>query len=316
MSDFTSSFWAFYVGILTLVSVVAMAVLLHSQSRRRVRGERIDTTGHIWDEDLEEWNNPLPNWWRWLFHLTVVFALVYLVLYPGLGFWEGALKWSSAGRYQEEQAAAAKTWGPLYERYAQMPIEAVAADPAALSIGQNLYLNHCAQCHASDARGSKGFPSLADRDWLYGGDPQTIVQTISDGRNGVMPPFGAALDAEAVRDVTQYVMSLSGATGDASRVARGKPLFAQYCTACHGVEAGGNPMIGAPNLTDRIWLHGGSEAAIIETVTHGRNNVMPAWKDFLGEAKIHVLAAYIWQLSNEPPVEGAHAEAGAERADR
>lgn len=299
MTDFVNGFWEFYVGILTIVSIIAMGVLLQSQSRRRVKGEQIDTTGHVWDEDLEEWNNPLPNWWRWLFYLTVVFALAYLVLFPGLGFWDGALKWSSAGRYQNEQANAEKTYGPLYAKYAQMPVEHVAADPAAIAIGQNLYLNYCAQCHASDARGSKGFPNLADRDWLYGGDPQVIHQTILNGRNGMMPPFGATLGGEGVRDTAHYVMSLAGLTHDSIRAARGKPRFAQNCAACHGADGKGNPMLGAPNLTDKTWLYGGSETTIAETITNGRNNVMPAWKDFLGEAKIHVLAAYIWSLSNE-----------------
>lgn len=300
MTDFVNSFWEFYVGILTIVSVIAMAVLLQSQSRRRVKGEQVDTTGHVWDGDLEEWNNPLPNWWRWLFYLTIVFAFGYLILFPGLGFWDGSLNWSSAGRYQKEQAHAEKTYGPLYAKYAQMPVEEVAADPAAIAIGQNLYLNYCAQCHASDARGSKGFPNLADRDWLYGGDPKVIHQTISAGRNGVMPAMGAALGGEGTRDVAHYVMSLSGLTHDSIRAARGRDKFAQTCAACHGADGRGNQMMGAPNLTDKIWLYGGSEAAITETISKGRNNVMPAWKDFLGETKIHVLASYIWSMSNEP----------------
>lgn len=300
MTDFVSSFWEFYVGILTLVSVTAMWVLLQSQSRRRVKGEQLDTTGHVWDGDLEEWNNPLPNWWRWLFYLTIFFAFGYLILFPGLGFWDGSLNWSSAGRYQKEQAHAEQTYGPLYAKYAQMPVEEVAADPAAIAIGQNLYLNYCAQCHASDARGSKGFPSLADRDWLYGGDPKIIHQTIAAGRNGIMPPMGAALGGDGTRDVAHYVMSLSGLTHDSIRAARGRDKFAQNCAACHGADGRGNQMMGAPNLADKIWLYGGSEATITETITKGRNNVMPAWKDFLGETKIHVLASYIWSLSNEP----------------
>ena len=300
MTDFVSGFWEFYVGIITLASVVGCWVLLQSQTTRRVKRSEVETTGHVWDGDLVELNNPLPNWWRWLYIITVVFALGYLVLFPGLGFFDGTLKWSSAQRYQNEQAHAEQTYGAIYAKYQQMPIEDVAADPAALAMGQNLYLNNCAQCHASDARGSKGFPNLADRDWLYGGDPKIIHQTIAAGRTGVMPPMGAALGGEGTRDVAHYVMSLSGLTHDSIRAARGRDKFAQNCAACHGADGRGNQMMGAPNLTDKIWLYGGSEATITETITKGRNNVMPAWKDFLGESKIHVLAAYIWSLSNEP----------------
>lgn len=300
MTDFVSGFWEFYVGVLTIVSVISCWLLLQSQTRKRVKGEQVETTGHVWDGDLEELNNPLPNWWRWMFYLTIVFAFGYLILFPGLGFWDGSLKWSSQQRYQNEQTHAEQTYGATYAKYLQMPLEEVAADPAAVAIGQNLYLNYCAQCHASDARGSKGFPNLADRDWLYGGDPKVIHQTITAGRNGMMPPMGAALGGEGTRDVAHHVMSLSGLTHDSIRAARGRDKFAQNCAACHGADGKGNQMMGAPNLTDRVWLYGGSEAAITETITKGRNNVMPAWKDFLGETKIHVLAAYIWSLSNEP----------------
>jgi len=308
MTDFVSSFWGYYVGIITLASIIGCAILLQSQSKRRVPGAKVETTGHVWDEDLQELNNPLPNWWRWLFYITIVFALGYLVFYPGLGFWEGTLGWSSAKRYEEEQRQAEQKFGPLYAKYAQMSIEEVAADPAAIAMGQNMYLNYCAQCHASDARGSKGFPNLTDNDWLYGGDPQTIVATITNGRNGVMPPLGAVLGSDGTRDVAHYVRSLSGLPHDSIRASRGKPLFAQNCAVCHGADGTGNKMLGAPNLTDNVWLYGSSEATIVETITKGRNNVMPAWKDFLGEAKIHVLAAYIWSLSNTPPQRNPLAE--------
>lgn len=304
MTDFVSGFWEFYVGIITLVSIVGCWLLLESQNKvKRKKGEEVATTGHVWDGDLVELNNPLPNWWRWMFYLAIIFSLGYLVLYPGLGFYDGMLKWSSAERYQKEQAHAEETYGAIYAKYQQMPIEEVAADPAAMAIGQNLYLNYCAQCHASDARGSKGFPNLADHDWLWGGDPKTILQTISQGRTGQMPPMGAVLGSEGTRDVAHYVLSLSGRTHDSIRAARGRPLFAQNCAVCHGADGKGNQMLGAPDLTDNIWLYGGSEATITETITKGRTNVMPAWKDFLGESKVHVLAAYIWSLSNEPPAQ-------------
>jgi cytochrome c oxidase cbb3-type subunit 3 len=300
MSDFIAAFWAYYIAALTIVSIVGCWVLLRSQTTKRVPGAAVGTTGHVWDEDLQERNNPLPNWWRWLFIITIVFGLGYLVFYPGLAAWSGTLKWSSTGQYDAEQARAEATYGPLYAKYLGMPIEQVAADPAAIAIGQNLYLNNCAQCHASDARGTRGFPNLADRDWLWGGDAKTIVQTISGGRNGIMPPFGAVLGGDGTKDTAHYVMSLSGLAHDSIRAARGKEKFAQVCAACHGADGKGNPALGAPNLTDKIWLYGSGEPAIIETITQGRNNVMPAWQPILGAAKVHVLAAYVWSLSNEP----------------
>jgi cytochrome c oxidase cbb3-type subunit III len=296
MSDFTSGFWEIYISVVTVVSVVACGVFLWVQSTRKVS---TGTTGHVWDEDLAEWNNPLPSWWRWLFYITLVFAFVYLALYPGLGIFRGSLGWTQVGQYEQEQKRAEATYGPIYAKYAAMPIEKVAADPAAMAIGQNLYLNYCAQCHASDARGSRGFPNLADGDWQWGGDPKVILETILNGRVGVMPPFGQALGADGVKDVANYVLSLSGAPADSIRVARGKEKFMEVCAACHGPEGKGNPALGAPNLTDKVWLYGAGEPSIIETVTQGRNNVMPAWKDFLGEQKAHVLAAYVWGLSNK-----------------
>lgn len=300
MSDFTSGFWEAYIAVLTIASIVACGVFLKSQSIQKV-GAKVGTTGHVWDEDLAEWNNPLPNWWRWLFYITLVFGLVYVVFYPGLAFYQGSLKWSSVGQYEAEQKRAAETYGPLYAKYAAMDFDKLVADPAAMAIGQNLYLNYCAQCHASDARGARGFPNLADGDWQWGGDPKAIKETILNGRVGVMPPLAAALGgADGTKDVAHYVMSLSGAPADSIRVARGKEKFMQVCAACHGPEGKGNQALGAPNLTDKIWLHGSGEAAIIEQITLGRNNQMPAWKDFLGEEKVHMLAAYVWGLSNKP----------------
>jgi cytochrome c oxidase cbb3-type subunit 3 len=254
----------------------------------------------VWDEDLQEWNNPLPNWWRWLFYITVVFSLIYLAFYPGLAFYAGSLGWTQTKQYEDEVKKADATYGPIYAKYAAMDIEKVAADKEAMNIGQNLYLNYCAQCHASDARGARGFPNLADADWLWGGDPKAIKETILNGRTAVMPPQGATLGPEGVKDVAHYVMSLSGMATDSIRVARGKEKFAQICAACHGPDGKGNPALGAPNLTDKTWLYGGAEADIAATIQNGRTGQMPAWKDFLGEAKAHVLAAYVWGLGNKP----------------
>jgi cytochrome c oxidase cbb3-type subunit 3 len=293
---FTSGFWDIYIALITIVSVVACAVFLKSQSIRKVPG-KVDTTGHTWDEDLAEYNNPLPRWWSWLFYLTIFFALGYLMLYPGLGSWKGTLGWSQAGQYTRETEIAAKQYGPLFEKFAKLEIGELAANSEALAMGQKLFLNNCAQCHASDGGGSRGFPNLTDRDWLYGGDAKAVVQTIANGRNGTMPAFGEALKADDIKDVAHYVMSLSGGAADSIRVARGRETFVNTCAACHGSGGKGNPALGAPNLTDRVWLHGSGEARIIETVSKGRTSQMPAHKDSLGEAKIRLLAAYVLSLS-------------------
>jgi len=297
MSDFTSSFWDFYIGVVSVVSIVACAVFLWMQSVRRVPGTPTETTGHTWDEDLGEYNTPLPRWWSWLFYITVVFALAYLALYPGLGSFKGIWNWSQVGQLEEETARAESRYGPIYEKFAAQEVEALAQDRDALAIGQKLFLNHCAQCHASDAGGSRGFPKLSDRDWLWGGTPEAIRTSITEGRTGVMPPFGPALGAQATKDAAHYVMSLSGMAADGIRVARGRALFAQTCAACHGLEAKGNPLLGAPNLTDNTWLHGAGEATIVETIEKGRTNQMPAHKDLLAPAKVHLLTTYVYSLS-------------------
>ena len=295
MTDFTSEFWSLYIAIGTVVSIVACAWLLWSQTIRR--GPKVETTGHKWDEDLEEWNNPLPRWWSWLFYLTIVFGFAYLVLYPGLGSWRGILGWTQIGELKQETYLAQKQFGPIYEKFAAMEVDALAKNPEALAVGQKLFLNHCAQCHASDGGGSRGFPNLTDRDWLYGGDPATIQATIAKGRTGVMPPFGEALGEDKIKDVAHYVMSLSGGAADSIRVAKGRETFAATCAACHGADGKGNPALGAPNLTDTVWLHGSGEARIIETITRGRTSQMPAHEDILGEAKIRLIAAYVLSLS-------------------
>lgn len=298
MSDFTSEFWSLYIAIITIVSVVGCGVFLKALSTKRVPGSSVETMGHVWDGDLEEYNNPLPRWWMWLFYITLVFAAIYLALYPGLGSYKGVYGWTSQGQYDNEQAKASARFGPIFEKYQKMDLKAVAADPEAREMGQRMFLNYCAQCHASDGRGSRGFPNLTDGDWLYGGDPETIKTSIMQGRSGMMPPLAAALGAEGTRDVANYVLSLSGLTHDELRASRGKEKFEQICAACHGQDGKGNPALGAPNLTDNVWLYGGGEPTIIETITNGRNGHMPAHADFLGDAKVHLLAAYVWGLSH------------------
>ncbi|CAN5376985.1 hypothetical protein BH11PSE11_BH11PSE11_26120 [soil metagenome] len=304
MADFTHEFWDFYIAGLTLLSIFGCALLLWSQSRTRIESVAgadgaHQTTGHSWDEGLTELNTPMPRWWMWLFYITIVFGLAYLALYPGLGSYAGSLGWKSSGEYQQELAKAEADYGPMFAKYLQQDLKAVAADPQAHAIGERLFVTYCAQCHGSDARGNKGYPDLTDKDWLYGGDPDLIKTTILNGRNGQMPSMAAALGTDKdVEDVAHYVLSLSGSTSDPIKSVFGKAKFSA-CAACHGADGRGNQALGAPNLTDQIWLHGGGSATIMETIRKGRNSTMPPFKDFLGDAKVHVLAAYVWSLSNE-----------------
>ena len=301
MSDFFSAGWSIYVAVATIVSLIACLALLVFASRRKVvvkaDGQVDPTTGHVWDEDLTELNNPLPRWWMWLFVITVLFPAAYLALYPGLGSVQGTLKWSSVGQYEAEQAKARAALAPLYARFAGMDAAALAADEQARAIGSRLFVNNCAGCHGSDARGSKGFPNLTDTDWLYGGTLDVVKTTITNGRTGMMPPMAAAVGtAEDVRNVANYVLSLSGSPHNSLAAQLGRSKFTA-CAACHGADGKGNPAVGAPNLTDKVWLHGWGEEAIVSIVTTGKTNVMPAHASRLSPEQIHVLAGYVLSLS-------------------
>jgi cytochrome c oxidase cbb3-type subunit 3 len=321
MSDFVSGFWDMYVRVIVLVSVLGCGVFLWMQSKGAppvAAGAEAEKMSHIWDETLQEYNNPLPVWWSYLFYITVVFSLVYLVLYPGFGSYPGVLGWSSHGsQYDTEMKAAEATYGPIFEKFAKQDIKAVATNPEAKQMGERLFLTYCSQCHGSDGKGAKGFPNLADNDWLYGGTPEKIETTIMEGRMGVMPAWGPQLGAEGVKDVANYVRSLSGMAVDSVRAGRGKDIFTTNCAACHGPDGKGNQAIGAPNLTDHTWLYGSSEATVIETITKGRTNQMPTWKNFLGQAKVHLLTAYVYGLSpthEEEPAAPAPVAAPADAA--
>jgi cytochrome c oxidase cbb3-type subunit III len=305
MADFTSGFWSWYIAVPTAVGILVLFWLNRKMTTpRRKRAETTKTTGHVWDEDLRELNNPLPRWWLNMFYITLVFGLVYLVLYPGLGTFAGVLRWSQQDQYEREVAAANERYGELYEKYSREQLTALAANPDAVKTGERLFVNYCAACHGSDARGAPGYPNLRDADWLWGGDPQTIEFTILNGRQAAMPAWGQVLGKDGVASVAEYVLSLSGKrTVDETAVAEGKAKFQQLCIACHGPEGKGNPALGAPNLTDDIWLYGGTKRVVMETIERGRNGRMPAHKDFLGEAKVHVLAAYVYSLSHDKTAE-------------
>jgi len=298
MSDFTSNFWSSYVTIITVVSIVACLLLLWFNGKAKAMTSSDNTTGHVWDGDLREMNNPLPRWWVWLFVITILFSAVYLAMYPGLGNSPGKLGWTSTGQHKAEMEKGNKEVAPLYAKFASMKPEDIAKDPRAIAIGERLFMNNCAQCHGSDARGSKGFPNLTDGDWLHGGAPEKIEETISKGRIGNMPPMAAAVGTpDDVKNVAHYVLSLSGSPHDSLRASLGKAKFVA-CAACHGMDGKGNPALGAPNLTDDVWLHGWGENAIVSMISSGKVNQMPAQADKLTTEQIHVLASYVWGLSN------------------
>lgn len=290
------------IGIIVTIVVLAniagcIALLVGLRRRRGESSTTTETTGHVWDEDLRELNNPLPRWWLWLFVLTVVFGLIYLILYPGLGNFAGIAGWSSQRQLAEQSAQADRLLERTFKAYEQRSIESLAADPEALRIGRNLFVNNCAACHGSDGRGAPGFPDLTDRDWLWGGTPEAIVQSISQGRVSTMPAWREALGGDSgVEDVLRYVMSLSGRELPAGNLANGKAEFAAICSACHGADGRGNQQLGAPNLTDHIWLNGGSIVTVRESIANGRHAEMPAHLERLGQTRVNLLAAYVISL--------------------
>ena len=296
MSEFTSNFWPWYIGIASILSLAACFVFLIAVTRGQRPNEE-ETTGHVWDEDLRELNNPLPGWWRWLFHGTIAFAVVYLVLFPGLGFWSGTKSWSQEDQYRSEVAAADAIYGPIYARYGSMPVETLAADPEARKIGQRLFLNYCTACHGSDAGGAPGYPTLRDEEWKWGGTPEAIEATITGGRQALMPTWEPALGKDGVKEVVQYVLSFTNRQTHPELVEAGKQRFETICFSCHRITGKGNPALGAPDLTNDLWQYGGSEATITQTVSYGRKGMMPAHGDFLGPAKVRLLTAYVYGLS-------------------
>jgi cytochrome c oxidase cbb3-type subunit 3 len=305
MSDFTSGFWPIYISVITVVSIIGTWIFLRSQTTRKLApGEKPELIEHTWDEDLQDFNNPLPRWWLGLFYGTLIFAAVYLALWPGLGNYAGLLGWTQIGEYEAEVKAAEEKFQPLYAKFMQQDIATVAADPEAQGIGKNLFLTYCSQCHGSDAAGATGFPNLTDGEWLYGGDPDTIKASITDGRMGMMPAMGEALGEDGTREVANYVLSLSGRTHDAALASAGRPKFEENCAACHMPDGTGMQAMGAPNLTDKVWLYGASERAIIESIAKGRMGVMPGSDQTLGtssnkDAKLHLLAAYVYGLTQQ-----------------
>ncbi len=291
--------WGLYITALVVLNVAASAWLLFWARTKRVdEGTQYTTMGHEFD-GIEEYDLPLPRWWLWLFVGTIVFLVVYCVLYPGLGTFAGVLGWSSTGQHAAEVKEAEAKYGPMYAAFAASPIDELARDPKAVGIGQRLFANNCAQCHGSDARGGAGFPNLADDDWLFGGEPETIKASILNGRVGMMPAFAPALGGDqGVKEVVEYVMSLSGQQADPELAEAGKARFNTICIACHGMDGKGNKAMGSPNLTDDIWLFGGTREDVEYGLRNGRMGKMPAHADILGEQKAHLVATYVYSLSH------------------
>jgi cytochrome c oxidase cbb3-type subunit 3 len=297
MSDFVHDGWSIFVAAAVALSLVFCVILLIVASRRKVMSND-NTTGHTWDVDLREMNNPLPRWWVGLFVITVVFAVVYLVLYPGLGSKSGVLNWTSSSAHAADLERWRAQMATTYAKYTAVPSVELVKDDSAMAVGERLFANYCAQCHGSDGRGSKGFPNLTDGDWMYGGSHEKIIETITKGRVGNMPALGAAVGTvEDVRNLANYVLSLSGSPHDSVAAQLGKPKFA-VCAACHGAEGKGMEAVGAPNLTDKVWLHGWGEQAIVNIITQGKVNVMPAQASRLTPEQIYVLAAYVQSMSS------------------
>lgn len=286
-----------YIAIVALANIVGALALIWWTMKGSAAIPSKQTT-HTWDGDLTEYNHPLPRWWLGLFLLTIFFGFGYLVMFPGLGSFPGLLNWTSASELKGDQQAAESAFQARFAPIRGESLAQIAQDPAAMSAGRNLFALNCASCHGSDARGAKGFPNLADNDWLWGGSEEAVLQTISNGRDGVMPAWGPVLGPDGVEQVMAYVLSLSGRHPADAAVDAGKATFATMCAACHGADAKGNPLVGAPNLTDDIWLHGGSEQDIRETITNGRTNHMPAQLERFGELRVRLLAAYVLSLSH------------------
>ncbi len=290
-----SSFWSMWIIILTSITIVGITWILFA-NRKREQQPADKTTGHEYD-GIQEYDNPLPAWWFYMFVITIVWGIGYLVLYPGMGNFPGILGWTQLDQHSREVADADDKFRAMRDRYLALPVEEIAGDPVVRKMGMRMFANNCAQCHGADAKGSYGFPNLTDDDWIYGGDAATIKATLVNGRQAAMPAWGSILGDQGIAETTQYVLALNGRDTDSTMAAAGEKHFQTYCVACHGADAKGNPALGSPNLANGIWLYGGTEEQISHTLRAGRNGVMPAFKDTLSEDKIHILAAYVYGLN-------------------
>jgi cytochrome c oxidase cbb3-type subunit 3 len=293
-----SAFWNWFVIILTALTILGCWWLLNwTKGISNRQGDEIGSTGHVWDEDLEELNNPLPRWWLYLFHITIIFTLVYLAFYPGLGNVPGVLGWTQLSQYEAEMAVAQVAQQDVYEQFQDMSPEQLLESAEALGIGRRVFANNCAMCHGSDGRGAPGFPNLTDDDWQWGGGFDAIMTALKQGRQAVMPPLASALGEDGVPRVVAYVQQLAGQSVDVELAEAGQAQFQMLCSACHGMDGTGNPALGAPNLSNGIWLYGGDAETITQTLTLGRNGNMPSHADILDKDQRRLVAAYVLSLS-------------------
>ncbi|MDX1500131.1 MAG: cytochrome-c oxidase, cbb3-type subunit III [Woeseiaceae bacterium] len=292
-------FWGWFVAAGTIVFIV-WCVWLIGWSAKQGPTDKADEelVGHRWDGDLEEWNKPAPKWWLYLYFITIIWGVGYMLAYPGFAAFEGFLGWSQEGQYEDEMQRAAARYEPIYDEFAAMDFASLVTNTDALDLGASLYASYCTTCHGSGAQGAPGYPNLTDDAWIFGKTEAAITATIMNGRNNVMPAMAPALGGEAgLEQMVAYVRSLSGLTEAPADAEAARTKFTMLCGACHGPGGGGNVAIGAPNLTDNAWLYGGSEAAVRSTLVNGRNGVMPAFGELLGADRAKFLAAYVYSLS-------------------
>ena len=307
-----TTFWSTYISVLTIGSLIGLTWLLLATRKGQSNNTTDETMGHSFD-GIEEYDNPLPKWWFWLFVGTLAFSVGYLILYPGLGNWKGILPgyengWTGVNEWQKEMDKADARFGPIFAKYAAMPVEEVAKDPQALKMGGRLFASNCSVCHGSDAKGAFGFPNLTDKDWRWGGEAETIKASIMNGRHGVMPAWAEVIGDQGVADVAAFVLTnLDGRSlpeGNKADVVKGKEIFAANCVACHGPEGKGTPAMGAPDLTHpQAFIYGSSFAQLQQTIRYGRQGQMPAQADIQGNDKVHLLAAYVYSLSQDSAAE-------------
>ena len=293
-----STLWSVIVAIVIFLNIIGCYLLIRWVAKpNKGESSQGEATGHVWDDDLTELNNPMPRWWLMMFYISIVYGLIYLAFYGGFGDNSGFLDWSSDKEYIEEVADADAQYGPIFSKFSSKSIEELSKDPDAKRVGQRLFVTYCSQCHGSDAGGARGFPDLTDNDWIWGGKPGEIHASILNGRTGTMPAWGSVIDKQKTEYLVQYIVSLTGRKHKATDAVRGQKVFSQYCAACHGADAKGNQLLGAPNLADKTWLYGASIGRIMDSISNGRTGQMPAHKNFLGEDKVHVLAGYVYGLS-------------------
>jgi cytochrome c oxidase cbb3-type subunit 3 len=291
-----STGWSIFIIVLVFGNLIGvMWLLLATSSKKQANGSEVESTGHIWD-GITELNHPLPKWWFNMFILTTVFAVVYMFLFPALGNYEGALGWTQLKQLDEQMEENKLNREAFFKQFEGLDQAALQANKSAMNTASRLFANNCAQCHGSDGKGSRGFPNLSDDDWLYGDSMDSVVHSILYGRQGMMPAFAEILPQDQLSATAQYVLSLSNQASDQTKVADGKAVFEMQCAACHGVDAKGNQMLGAPNLTDTIWLYGGMLKDIETTLKIGRSGKMPAHQHLFNEQEAKVLAAYVLSL--------------------